>query len=73
VEPTDLTRPDFRVIAEGDDAVARGLTLVEAVAVMEFAREHGKRLVAIVDDSTGAIVDEETARRLTQHPRPAAT
>lgn len=53
----------FRVIAEGDDAVAASLTLAEAVAVLEFSREHGKRHVAIVDDSTGSIVDEEQARR----------
>jgi hypothetical protein len=55
--------PIFRVIAEGDDAVGTNLTLIEAVAVLEFAREHGKRHVAIVDDTTGAMVDEKAARK----------
>jgi len=59
----DPASPTFRVIAEGDDAVGADLVLAEAVAVLEFAREHGKRHVAIVDDSTGAMVDEDTARR----------
>jgi len=59
----DLARHTFRVIAEGDDAVGANLSLAEAVAVLEFAREHGHRHVAIVDDSTGAMVDEEDARR----------
>jgi hypothetical protein len=52
----------FRVIAEGDDAVATDLTLIEALAVLEFSREHGKRHVAIVDDSTGVLVDEGSAK-----------
>jgi hypothetical protein len=51
------------VIAEGDDAVGSGLTLAEALAVLEFAKEHGQRFVAIVDETTGALVDEETARK----------
>jgi hypothetical protein len=59
----DLTRASFRVIAEGDDAVGTGLKLDEALAVLEFAKEHGKRYVAIVDDATGALVDEDWARR----------
>lgn len=62
----DPAAHSFRVIAEGDDAVGTGLTLVEAVAVMEFAREHGKRFVSIVDDQTGGIVDEEVARTWTE-------
>ena len=61
--------PGYRVIAEGDDAVAAGLTLAEAFAVLEFAREHGKRHVAIVDESTGALVDEENARGLVESGR----
>jgi len=59
----DPARCNFRVIAEGDDAVGANLTLTEALAVLEFAREHGKRHVAIVDDATGAMVQEEDARR----------
>lgn len=66
MEPEDISRRDFRVIAEGDDALGMGLTLDEALAVLEFARQHGKRHVAIVDDSTGALVDEFSARRLVE-------
>jgi hypothetical protein len=53
----------YRVIAEGDNAVAGGLPIADALAVAEFAREHGKRRVAIVDEETSAIVDEAEARR----------
>jgi hypothetical protein len=59
----DATRAGFRVIAEGDDAVGTGLTLAEALAVLDFARKRGKRYVAIVDDGTGALLDEHVARR----------
>lgn len=55
-------RSDFRVIAEGDDAVGRDLTLVQALTLVEHARRRGNRFVSIVDDSTGAIVDERRAR-----------
>ncbi len=56
-------RPDFRVIAEGDDAVGCDLTLLEALSIADVARTKGKRrYVAVVDDSTGAIVDERRAR-----------
>jgi hypothetical protein len=59
----NIHRPDFRVIAEGDDAVGFDLTLVEAVALLEHSRLRGKRYVAIVNDTTGWIVDEDEARR----------
>jgi hypothetical protein len=52
----------FRVIAEGDDAVGTGLTIGEAVAVLEFTRERRGRYVSIVDDLTGTLVDEGDAR-----------
>lgn len=55
-------RSDFRVIAEGNDAVGRDLTLADALALVEVARRRGQRFVAVVDDSTGAIVDERRAR-----------
>jgi hypothetical protein len=58
-----LTARIYRVIAEGDDAVGRGLKIDEAVALLEFSREHGKRFVAIVDDATGTLVDEDEARK----------
>jgi hypothetical protein len=63
VDSSDSIRPVFRVIAEGDDAVGSGLTLAEALAVLEFAKEHGQRFVAIVDETTGVLVDEQTARK----------
>jgi hypothetical protein len=63
LERSEIGLPRFRVIAEGDDAVGTGLTLLEALAVLEFAREKGQRHVAIVDDETGAIVDEQLARK----------
>jgi hypothetical protein len=53
----------YRVIAEGDNDVAQRLPITDALAVAEFAREHGKRHVAIVDEETSAIVDEAEARR----------
>jgi hypothetical protein len=59
----NMNRPDFRVTAEGDDAVGFDLTLVEAVALLEHSRECGKRHVAIVNDTTGSMVDEDEARR----------
>ncbi len=59
IDPTART---FRVIAEGDDAVGTGLTIGEAVAVLEFARAHRRRYVSIVNDVTGAIVNEDDAR-----------
>ncbi len=62
----DPSRRSFRVIAEGDDAVGKDLTLLEALAVLEFARERGQRHVAIVDDTTGQLVPEETARSRAQ-------
>ncbi len=59
----DLGSRKFRVIAEGEDDLGRGLRIEEAVAVAEFAREHGKRHVAIVDEETSTIVDEDDARK----------
>jgi len=56
-------RSDFRVIAEGDDALGRDLTLAQALTLLDLARRRGRRFVAIVDDTTGAIVDEHKARR----------
>jgi hypothetical protein len=53
----------YRVIAEGDNAVAGGLPITDALAVAEYAREHGKRRVAVVDEETSIIVDEAEARR----------
>ncbi|HEX8796924.1 MAG TPA: hypothetical protein VF765_38495 [Polyangiaceae bacterium] len=53
----------YRVIAEGDHAVAGGLSITDALAVADYAREHGKHRVAIVDEETSAIVDEADARR----------
>jgi CheY-like chemotaxis protein len=55
-------RSDFRVIAEGDDEVGRDLTIVLALVLADLARRRGRRFVAIVDDTTGAIVDERKAR-----------
>jgi hypothetical protein len=52
----------YRVIAQGDDAVGTGLALDEAIAVYEFAQEHGKRHVAIVDETTSGMIDVGTAR-----------
>ena len=57
-------RSDFRVIAEGDDAVGRDLTIVQALALADLARRRGRRFVGIVDDTTGALVDEHKARRV---------
>ncbi len=56
-------RERFRVIAEGDDQVACGLPIVEALAVADYARGLGKRHVAIVDENSGFLVDERAARR----------
>lgn len=53
----------YRVIAEGDDAVARELSIEDALAMAEFARGTGSRHVAIVDEETGAMIDERDARR----------
>jgi hypothetical protein len=53
----------YRVIAEGEDDVGHGLAIEEALAVAEFAREHGKRHVAVVDEQSGVLVDEHDARR----------
>jgi hypothetical protein len=61
--PSQFQARTYRVIAEGDDAVARALPITDALAVAEFAREHGKRHVAVVDEETSAIVDEAEARR----------
>ncbi len=58
---SEIHQPRFRVIAEGDDAVGVDLSLIEAIGVLEFAREHGKRHVAIVDDRTGEMIAEEMA------------
>ncbi|HEX8793392.1 MAG TPA: response regulator [Polyangiaceae bacterium] len=55
-------RSNFRVIAEGDDAVGSELTLADALTLLDVARSRGRRFVAVVDDSTGAIVDERRAR-----------
>jgi CheY-like chemotaxis protein len=55
-------RPDFRVIAEGDEAVGCELTLGQALALVDVARRRGMHHVAIVDDSTGMLVDEHRAR-----------
>jgi len=60
---SQLQARTYRVIAEGDNDVAQGLPITDALAVAEFAREHGKRHVAIVDEETSAIVDEAEARR----------
>jgi CheY-like chemotaxis protein len=63
-------RSDFRVIAEGNDAVGRDLTLAQAVALMDVARGRGNRFVAIVDDTTGALVDERKVRALIKRAPP---
>lgn len=55
-------RSDFRVIAQGDDAVGRDLTLAQALALVDAARRRGMQHVALVDDSTGMLVDERRAR-----------
>lgn len=60
---TAQSQSTYKVIAEGDNDVAGGLPITEALAVAEYAREHGKRHVAIVDEGTSAIVDEADARR----------
>lgn len=54
----------YRVIAEGDDAVGVALSIAEAIEVVKHAREHRKRHVAIVNDATGAMIDDFEARRL---------
>ena len=54
----------YRVIAEGDDAVGVGLSIGEALEVVKVARECRKRHVAIVNDETGAMIDDFEARRL---------
>lgn len=54
----------YRVIAEGDDGICAGLSIAEALAVVKSARDHGKRHVAIVNDETGAMIDEFDARKL---------
>jgi len=51
------------VIAEGEDAVTGGLPIADALAVAEFPRDRGKRHVAIVDEESGALIDERDARR----------
>jgi hypothetical protein len=61
--PSQFQARTYRVIAEGDDDLARALPITDALAVAEFAREHGKRHVAVVDEETSAIVDEAEARR----------
>lgn len=53
----------YRVIAEGDDGIARELSIEDALAMVEFARDRGLRHVAIVDEETGAMIDERDARR----------
>lgn len=53
----------YRVIAEGEDDLARELPIAEALAVAESARHAGKRHVAIVDEQSGAMIDERDARR----------
>lgn len=63
-------RSDFRVIAEGDDAVGRSLTLVQALALVDIARRRGMRYVAVVDDVTGALVDERKARAYVRRAPP---
>jgi hypothetical protein len=60
---TSPTPSTYKVIAEGDNEVAGGLPITEALAVAEYAREHGKRHVAIVDEGTSTLVDEADARR----------
>jgi hypothetical protein len=52
----------YRVIAEGEEDVGHGLLIDEALAVAEFARERGKRHVAVVDEESGVLVDEHDAR-----------
>ncbi|HEX8795984.1 MAG TPA: hypothetical protein VF765_33775 [Polyangiaceae bacterium] len=59
----DAGNRTYRVIAEGDGNLGRGLRIEEAVAVAEFAREHAKRHVAIVDEQTSTIVDEDEVRK----------
>jgi hypothetical protein len=61
---TERSARVYRVIAEGHDALGTGLTLDEALAVLDFARNNRKRFVAIVNDETGGLVDESDARRL---------
>ena len=64
----DPSRRAYRVIAEGNDHVGDDLALAEAIAVMEFTRQHGGRHVAIIDEETGALVDEGDARRAVLAP-----
>jgi hypothetical protein len=61
-EVSVFDRRDFRVIAEGNDAVGLGLPLLEALGVLERVKQRGGRYVAIVDESTGVLVDEAMAR-----------
>jgi hypothetical protein len=59
----DIRDRAFRVIAEGENEVGHGLSIEEAFAVAEFSRERGKRRVAIVDETSGTLVDETDLRR----------
>jgi hypothetical protein len=54
--------PAYRVIAEGDDDVGRALTVGEAMEIALAARTNGKRYVAIMDEATGTLLDEDAAR-----------
>lgn len=50
--------------------MGRGLTLVQALALVDIARRCGRRYVAVVDDTTGALVDERKARALVRRGPP---
>jgi hypothetical protein len=71
MERADPHRSAFRVIAEGDDSVGRDMPLARALALLVTARDRGKRHVAIVDDFTGAIVDEQDARAWVERGAPS--
>ena len=47
------------------------LTLAQALALVDVARRNGRRFVAIVDDSTGAMVDERKVRAWIKRGPPA--
>ena len=56
--------PTFGLVARGDDAAASGLPLDVAIAALDLARKLGLKDVSIVDESSGAVLDEEAARGL---------
>ena len=54
----------YRVVAQGDDAVGVGLSLGDAIALLQSARTNGKKHVALVDELTGVMLDERQAKAL---------